>query len=285
MKRHTVDSVIGERALREIYLRAFEIPVKSGYCDSVMTTYGKLNGTYTASNYDLCTTVLRKDWGYDGIVMTDWWASIDVAPDGQSVNNRFDKLIRSQNDIYMVCPSGEENKNGDNTLESLSNGNLTRGELQRAAVNICRYVLHSPAFLRTIGKCTEVEIINRPKENDDVDSENVQYRKLDGEITIDLSNESSDIGATFILAFDISKVGQYKITLSASSELSELSQMTCTLFCTGFPVATMTFHGTEGKIESISRETPLFSRFSIFRLVVGARGLKLHNIKFELVEE
>ena len=75
--RHTMDSVISQRALREIYLKGFEIAVKSGYADSVMTTYGLVNGLYTAGSYDLNTTILRNEWGFTGVVMTDWWASIN----------------------------------------------------------------------------------------------------------------------------------------------------------------------------------------------------------------
>ena len=69
-----VESVISERALREIYLRGFEIAVKEGRARSIMTSYNPLNGYWTASNYDLVTTILRGQWGYTGLVMSDWWA-------------------------------------------------------------------------------------------------------------------------------------------------------------------------------------------------------------------
>lgn len=73
-KRTEIDSVLSERALREIYLRAFETAVKEGGAYSVMSTYGGLNGIWTASNFDLLTTILRDEWGFIGTVMTDWWA-------------------------------------------------------------------------------------------------------------------------------------------------------------------------------------------------------------------
>ena len=149
-RRHT-SSVVSERALREIYLRGFEIVVKSGYCDSIMTTYGKLNGRYTANFYDLTTTVLRGEWGFKGIVMTDWWAAITSRPDGGQKATDFDQMTRAQNDIYMVCPDGETNASGDNTLEALAAGTVTRGELQRNAMNICYYVMHTEAMKRLMG--------------------------------------------------------------------------------------------------------------------------------------
>ena len=75
--RTDIDSVVSERALREIYLTAFETAVKEGGAYFVMSTYGGLNGLWTAGNFDLLTTILRGEWGFDGAVMTDWWAKIN----------------------------------------------------------------------------------------------------------------------------------------------------------------------------------------------------------------
>ena len=70
--RSTSDSVVSERALREIYLKGFEIAVKEGGARSVMTSYGAVNGLWTSGNEGLCTGILRDEWGFRGIVMTDW---------------------------------------------------------------------------------------------------------------------------------------------------------------------------------------------------------------------
>ena len=280
LERRTVDSVISERALREIYLKAFEICVKSGYADSIMTTYGLLNGTYTAANYDLCTTILRGDWGFNGIVMTDWWASITMDENRKSDNKNFDLMVRSQNDLYMVCPDGERDAVGENTMEALEKGTLTRGELQRAAKNVTGYVLDSEAFRRSIGKGTEVEIINRPEDSDDVDMSNVDYKVLGKEMTVDLSVPESDIGSSYVFAFDVTEPGYYRITLRASSEMGEVAQLPCTLFFNGFPVSTMTFHGTGGNISEQSKVILFHARFTVLRLSVGARGLKLKDVTF-----
>ena len=82
--RHDTNAVISERALREIYLKGFEIAVKEGNADSIMTTYGPVNGVWTAANYDLTTQILRNDWGFTGFAMTDWWAKINRR--GQAVD-------------------------------------------------------------------------------------------------------------------------------------------------------------------------------------------------------
>ncbi len=80
VERTTINSVIDERTLREVYLRPFEAAVKDAKAWGVMSSYNKLNGTYTAENKWLLTDVLRDDWGFDGIVMSDWFGSRTTAP-------------------------------------------------------------------------------------------------------------------------------------------------------------------------------------------------------------
>ena len=106
-----MESVISERALREIYLRGFEIAVKEGRARSIMTSYNPLNGYWTASNYDLVTTILRSQWGYTGLVMSDWWAEGNDRG-GAGSTKHVAAMVRAQNDVFMVVTDPEHNSGG-----------------------------------------------------------------------------------------------------------------------------------------------------------------------------
>lgn len=279
--RHYIDSVVSERALREIYLKGFEIAVKEGGASSVMTTYGIVNGLWTAGNFDLNTVILREEWGFKGFTMTDWWANINVRgkePD----KTDFAAMARAQNDVYMVCPDGE--KNDDNTLAALENGGIERCELQRNAANICGFLLHTNALKRAEGIGDTVKVINREDEEQE-DDKPVQFYKVDRDITLDLSDVETKKGTSYSFALDLSNFGIYRVIVTASSTQSELAQIPMTLFSMGTAVGTFTFNGTGGKAVSMEKETPMFSRFTTFRIYFAQNGLDLHSIRFELTDK
>lgn len=279
--RHFIDSVVSERALREIYLKGFEIAVKERGASSVMTTYGRVNGLWTAGNFDLNTVILREEWGFKGFTMTDWWANINVRgkePDKTDLA----AMARAQNDVYMVCPDGE--KNDDNTLAALENGGIERCELQRNAANICGFLLHTNALKRAEGIGDTVKVINREDEEQE-DDKPVQFYKVDRDITLDLSDVDTKKGTSYSFALDLSNFGIYRVIVTASSTQSELAQIPMTLFSMGTAVGTFTFNGTGGKAVSMEKETPMFSRFTTFRIYFAQNGLDLHSIRFELTDK
>ena len=278
--RHDTNGVISERALREIYLKGFEIAVKEGHADSVMTTYGPINGVWTAGSFDLTTQILRNDWVFTGFTMTDWWATLTRR--GQAVDKSdFAAMAIAQNDVYMVCAIGAEND--DNILASLENGTLQRSELQRNAANICRFLMNTQAMARLEGTETKIDIINRPADESDVDESSVKFYELDGNLTINLEDICTDKGTNHSFGLDIKTMGKYRMTLTASSTQSEVAQIPVTLFSLGTAYGTFTWNGTNGLPVSFEADIPLFSKYTNLRLFFAQGGLKMHSITFELI--
>lgn len=126
------NSQVSERALREIYLRGFEINIREAHSTSVMTSYNMINGVYSPDSYDLCTKVLRNEWGFDGVVMTDWFST----KPGQG---NTDVAIANGND--MIMPGGKEYVKV--VTEGLKKGTIKSEDLRRASANIIRSIVYS----------------------------------------------------------------------------------------------------------------------------------------------
>lgn len=130
--RTFVSSNLSERALREIYLRGFEIAVREGGAKGVMTSYNKVNGIYSPNSHDLCTKVLRNEWGFDGVVMTDWFST-------QSGQASTAIAMKAGND--MIMPGGS--KYEKEILQGIQSGLIQREDLRRCCANVLRAILHS----------------------------------------------------------------------------------------------------------------------------------------------
>ena len=120
--RNHVSSNMTERALREIYLRGFEIAVRESNAKGLMTSYNKINGIYANNSKDLLTHVLRQEWGFDGLVMTDWTATAKGQSDPA-------KCIESGNDLLMPGSSSDKKR----IKKAIRDGKLTRRDLNRCA--------------------------------------------------------------------------------------------------------------------------------------------------------
>lgn len=136
--RNRNDSRISERALREIYLKTFEIMVKESKPHTIMTSYNKVNGVWSHYNYELVTRVLREEWGYTGIVITDWWMQKAFSREFPTLENDACR-IRAQVDVLM--PGGDglrpNAKVGRKLLDTYGQPEgITLGEMQRTAANI-----------------------------------------------------------------------------------------------------------------------------------------------------
>lgn len=130
------NSILSQRALREIYLRGFEIAVKTSQPMAIMTSYNRINGVHAANSYDLCTEAARKEWGFDGIIMTDWTTT---SPIGGSESYL---CVKAGNDLIM--PGTESDY--DNIGAALKDGRLSKEELQACAGRLISIVLQSNAF-------------------------------------------------------------------------------------------------------------------------------------------
>src|SRR5690606_22401153 len=145
--RFNVNAVVSERAQREIYLKGFEIAIKAGKAKAIMTSYNPVNGLWTASLYDVNKLLVHDEWGFKGIIMTDWWAKMnDFGKEGDKTNTKA--MIISQNDLYMVIQDAKLNSNNDNSKEAYLAGELKLAHLQKVAKNILSYLLTTPAFAR-----------------------------------------------------------------------------------------------------------------------------------------
>ena len=146
-RRNTHDSRVSERTLREIYLRNFEIVVKDARPWTIMTSYNKINGVWSHYNYDLVTTVLRDEWGYEGLVITDWWMKRAKSPEFPLLRDNAYR-VRAQVDVLMPGDRyhmAKKYRSDGTLLETLGKMNgITRGELQRTAMNVLRLMLKLP---------------------------------------------------------------------------------------------------------------------------------------------
>ena len=108
-RRMTSDSLVDERTLREIYLRAFEIVVKEAHPATIMASYNKINGKYSCENKKLLTKILREEWGFDGLVVSDWGACSNLL-----------KSVLSGMDLEMPDSYGVHKKRLEKALSALS---------------------------------------------------------------------------------------------------------------------------------------------------------------------
>ncbi len=129
--RNSVNTIVSERALREIYLRGFEIAVKQSKPWTVMSSYNLINDTTASQNYGLLTSVLRNDWGYKGFVMTDWFGGSDAVAQMKAGNN-------------LLMPG--QKKQAEAIIEAVKNGSLDEKILDENVAGILQVMLQSPAF-------------------------------------------------------------------------------------------------------------------------------------------
>jgi len=129
--RNENDSRVNPRTMRELYLKGFEIAVKESDPWTVMSSYNKFNNEYTQQSHDLLTTVLRDEWGFDGIVMTDWGNKAGTV-----------KAVKAGNDLMEPGMDNEIER----IVAGVKSGEITQDELDRNVRNMLTYIVKTPRF-------------------------------------------------------------------------------------------------------------------------------------------
>ena len=141
--RSAVNTSVSERTLREIYLKGFEMVVKSAQPMAIMSSYNKVNGTYACENFDLLTSVPRGEWGFDGMVMTDWGAGNRAG---------VDTMMHAGNDLVMpgrtqdrMIAALQGNPVGTTANPNLDKA-LVRGDIQKCVSRVLTMIMRSSQF-------------------------------------------------------------------------------------------------------------------------------------------
>jgi len=141
--RSTINATVSERALRELYLRGFEIAVKESNPWTIMTSYNKLNGQYTSTRKDLLTQVLREEWGFKGIVMTDWFGGFPGFASIKSGHiSDVVKQMEAGNDLLMPGIPAQKQA----LMDALNSGAISQQAANTNVKRILKYIFNTPTF-------------------------------------------------------------------------------------------------------------------------------------------
>ena len=244
-----------------------------------MTTYGPVNGIWTAGNYDLVTTLLRNEWHFDGIVMTDWWAkgNVEGEPGSDTVHA---PMVAAQNDLYMVCKDATDLAQ-DDVYAALKDGRITRGELVRNAKNILNFILKSPAMLHQLGKISQEELEEMKSDADDVSAADLLYFTANDQniIDIDVSKLHPARGNSDVCAITLKSFGFYAVEFELSSDLEALAQLPISVYMDNQLKQTISIQGTKGKTVTETADIGvIFGDNHYIKFFYGANGIQIKKL-------
>ena len=222
--RDRANSIVSQRALREIYLKPFEMVIRDGHTRMVMTAYNRLNGDFCSANPHLATTVLREDWGYDGLVMTDWWPHTRLDPGKEKDDSRTGQVY-SQNDLFMVNKDARDP--ASKLVDAVEEGKLSRSVLQRNAKNILTVLMNTLNFRYFL----EGDVMGELADYSDMKTVFTAENLANGEETTFELSEGANSGA--------------RITYTSPAD--SLAQMFVDLYVNGRKFGIFGLNGTLGK--------------------------------------
>lgn len=284
--RSLYNSVVSERALREIYLKGYEIAVKEGGAYAIMTTYGAVNGLWTAGNYDLLTTVLRSEWGFDGLVMTDWWAMIN--DEGQApAQSNLAAMVRAQNDVYMVVQDSGRNSGGDNLEACLADGTLGRADLLTCAMNILKVLMRSAVMDRSLGRiCQEEREAAQSMEEEEAACFDLDWYSLETKLELDGKGIDTGKGKAFLCGLEAGGMHLYTIRLKVKVDAPELAQVPVSIFVNGTLQGTITLNSTDGAYVEVEQISGGFTNsHNYLRLFFAEGGAQIDTLTIERLEK
>lgn len=216
---------------------------------------------WTAGNYDLCTKILRGDWKYDGIVMTDWWAVANWYGEDADKLNRAAMSI-AQNDVFMLCADTIVENDVDNVKTCFESGKLTRAMLQRNAANILKFALQSPALERLMNRQAagkddtahasvdmsgdDFACFTFPKDQDTLEISFVDHPEM-------LSKDGAFFGVVLSDKFE------YNIGFKYKTVSGELAQIPISVFSDNIYRGTFSLRGSNGANASFNEKFGTFA--------------------------
>lgn len=207
--RNTVNTIMSERALREIYLEGFRIAVQEANPWTVMSSYNKINGTYTSESYDLLTTILKEEWGFKGFVMTDWFGGTNAVAQ-----------MKAGNELLMPGLP----KQSEDIIQAVKNGNPDEKILDKNVERILAIMMKSPHYKKYIYS-------NKP----DLNSHALLTRQVATDGMVLLKNENQalpfnknlkNIAAFGINSYEIIKGGTGSGNVNAAYSVSLIEGLT-----------------------------------------------------------
>ncbi len=169
--RSYVNDVVSERAVREIYLKGFEIAVKGAAPMAIMTSYNKINGEYAVNNYDLCTDICKEEWDFDGLIMSDYGAANRAQPNEELGLNMWANIMHAGNDWIMggsansIVPETDEagkviqDASFNGQINVAEEPTMALGDLQDSAITILNGIMRSNKFGDNMANYVDTSIV------------------------------------------------------------------------------------------------------------------------------